>query len=76
MADNRVSIAAMIAFSRDALTACGVPPVDAELAAKQMTEADLTGFDAHGIFRLSAYCKTLQSGRVNPKAAMTASAIW
>src|SRR5690242_20733010 len=68
MTDNRVSIAAMIAFSRDALIACGVPPSDAELAAKQMTEADLTGFDAHGIFRLSAYCKTLQSGRVNPKA--------
>jgi LDH2 family malate/lactate/ureidoglycolate dehydrogenase len=68
MTDNRVSIAAMIAFSRDALIACSVPPSDAELAAKQMTEADLTGFDAHGIFRLSAYCKTLQSGRVNPKA--------
>jgi LDH2 family malate/lactate/ureidoglycolate dehydrogenase len=45
-----------------------VPQADAELAAKQMIEADLTGFDAHGIFRLSAYCKTLKSGRVNPKA--------
>ena len=68
MAETRVSIAAMIAFSRDALLACGVPPADAELAAKQMIEADITGFDAHGIFRLGAYCKTLQNGRVNPKA--------
>ncbi len=42
------------------LLACGVPSADAELAAKQMIEADLTGFDAHGIFRLSAYCRTLQ----------------
>lgn len=58
----------MIAFTRDALLACGVPAADAEIAAKQMTEADLTGFDAHGIFRLSAYCKTLQSGRVKAKA--------
>ena len=68
MADVRTPIAALIAFSRDALLACGVPSADAELAAKQMIEADLTGFDAHGIFRLSAYCRTLQTGRVNPKA--------
>jgi LDH2 family malate/lactate/ureidoglycolate dehydrogenase len=68
MAENRTSIAALIAFTRDALLACSVPPADAEIAAKQMIEADLTGFDAHGIFRLSAYCKTLKSGRVNPKA--------
>src|SRR5262249_29801146 len=68
MTDNRISIAALIAFSLDALVACGVPAADAETAAKQMTEADITGFDAHGIFRLSAYCKTLQNGRINPKA--------
>jgi LDH2 family malate/lactate/ureidoglycolate dehydrogenase len=68
MADARVSIAALIAFSRDALLACGVPPADADLAAKQMTEADVTGFDGHGIARLGAYCRTLKSGRVNPKA--------
>ena len=65
---RRYSIAAMIAFARDALLAVGVPEADAAIAAKQMIEADLTGFDAHGIFRLSAYCKTLQTGRVNPKA--------
>ena len=44
------------------------PTADAAIAAKQMIEADLTGFDAHGIFRLEPYCKTLKSGRVNPKA--------
>lgn len=68
MADNRISIAAMIAFCRDALMACGVPQADAELAAKQMIEADLTGFDAHGIVRLGLYVGWLKSGRVNPKA--------
>jgi L-2-hydroxycarboxylate dehydrogenase (NAD+) len=70
MADSRVSIAAMIAFTRDALLACGVPGLDADLAAKLMIEADLTGFDAHGIARLGAYCRTLKSGRVNPKASI------
>ena len=55
MADSRYSVAAITAFTRDALLACGVPPTDAELAAKQMTEADVTGFDAHGIVRLGGY---------------------
>jgi len=64
----RFPAAALLAFTRDALSACGLPDPDAAIAAKQMIEADLTGFDAHGIFRLSAYCGTLQSGRVNPKA--------
>jgi len=65
---RRTPVAAMIAFTRDALLAAGVPPGDADIAAKQMTEADITGFDAHGIFRLSSYVAQLKSGRVNPKA--------
>src|SRR5262245_25674916 len=65
---QRTSIDAMLTFTRDALLACGVPPADAEIAADKMTEADRTGFDAHGIFRLGMYVKTLTSGRVNPKA--------
>jgi LDH2 family malate/lactate/ureidoglycolate dehydrogenase len=65
---QRFSIDALVAFSRDALMACGVPERDAAIAADQMTEADRTGFDAHGIFRLGMYVKTLKSGRVNPKA--------
>ncbi len=58
----------MLAFARDALAACGLPGADAEIAAERMIEADLTGFDAHGIFRLKSYCDTIKSGRVNPKA--------
>ena len=68
MSNARFPVAAMIAFSHDALAACGVPEADAAIAARQMTEADITGFDAHGIFRLGFYCNTLQSGRCNPKA--------
>jgi LDH2 family malate/lactate/ureidoglycolate dehydrogenase len=65
---GRFSIASMVAFTRDALVACGVPAEDAELAARQMVEADLTGFDAHGIARLGNYCNWITSGRVNPNA--------
>jgi LDH2 family malate/lactate/ureidoglycolate dehydrogenase len=65
---QRFSVAAMVAFARDALAACGVPASDADIAAKAMIEADVTGFDAHGIFRLGWYVACLKSGRVNPKA--------
>lgn len=64
---NRFSAGALLAFTRDTLLACGVPDADATIAAKQMIEADLTGFDAHGVFRLGAYVTTLKSGRTNPK---------
>jgi L-2-hydroxycarboxylate dehydrogenase (NAD+) len=68
MAGTKFPVAALLAFSRDALMACGVPATDADIASSQMIEADITGFDAHGIFRLNPYCKTLKNGRVNPKA--------
>ncbi len=58
----------MVAFTRDALAAAGLPAEDAVIAAKAMIEADVTGFDTHGIFRLSSYIDTLRSGRVNPRA--------
>ena len=82
----------MLAFTHDALVACGVPEADAAVAAKQMIEADITGFDAHGIFRLGmllqhAEVRPLQSqGRTSARCsarprprwsmATTASAIW
>jgi L-2-hydroxycarboxylate dehydrogenase (NAD+) len=67
MSDARVPVAAMLAFARDALAACGLTDKDAGIAARQMIEADITGFDTHGIFRLASYCATLRSGRVNPR---------
>ena len=69
---RRFSAASLTAFTRDSLVACGVPDADAAIAAKAMIEADLTGFDAHGIFRLTAYVGTFKSGRVNPKANIRA----
>jgi LDH2 family malate/lactate/ureidoglycolate dehydrogenase len=68
MADGqRYPVAVLTAFTRDALRASGVPAADAELAARQMIEADLTGFDAHGIVRLGNYMNWIKSGRVNAK---------
>ncbi|MGH3429016.1 MAG: Ldh family oxidoreductase [Mycobacteriales bacterium] len=61
---------ALLSFTADALRACGLPERDAEIAAKAMIEADLTGADAHGIFRLASYVKVLQQRRINPQAKM------
>ncbi|AMN44339.1 Ldh family oxidoreductase [Rhodoplanes sp. Z2-YC6860] len=65
--NKRYAIPAMIAFAREAFVAAGVPEADAAIAAKQFIEADLTGFDAHGIFRLAPYVAQLKSGRVKAK---------
>jgi L-2-hydroxycarboxylate dehydrogenase (NAD+) len=62
---NRVPVSAMVAFTRDAYRACGLPEQDATIVAEAMIEADLTGSDAHGIFRLPLYTKWVRAGRIN-----------
>jgi len=61
-------VSTLLSFTDDALRACGLPERDANIAAEAMIEADLTGADAHGIFRLPSYVKVLQQGRINPRA--------
>lgn len=50
----------------DAMRACDLPPENARGVARLMVEADLTGADGHGIFRLPQYVRRLQGGGVNP----------
>jgi LDH2 family malate/lactate/ureidoglycolate dehydrogenase len=52
----------------DVFSACGLPSGDAAEVAGLMAEADLTGSDAHGVFRLSQYVQWLQHGTINPRA--------
>lgn len=61
-----VPASAIRALIADALAAAGLPRADAELCAELMTEADLTGFDAHGVFRLPQYVRRLRAGGFNP----------
>jgi LDH2 family malate/lactate/ureidoglycolate dehydrogenase len=70
MLDLAFPASSLLSFTVDALRACGLPERDAEVTAKQMIEADLTGADAHGIFRLASYVKVLQQKRINPQAKM------
>ena len=63
----RVSAKAIAGFIADALATQGLSPADAGKVAELMTEADLTGADAHGVFRLAQYVRRLRGGAVNPK---------
>jgi LDH2 family malate/lactate/ureidoglycolate dehydrogenase len=58
------------AFIDDVMRAAGLPVADAARVAELMTEADLTGADAHGIFRLPHYLRRLKAGGFNPRPAI------
>ena len=68
---RRVSAATLRTFLADALRACGLSDADAATVAGAMLEADLTGSDAHGVFRLPGYVRQLKRGVMNPKANIT-----
>jgi L-2-hydroxycarboxylate dehydrogenase (NAD+) len=64
----RVAASAIASFIKDAMLAVGAPDADAAKVAELMVEADLTGADAHGVFRLPQYVRRIKAGGVNPKA--------
>src|ERR1700704_1261603 len=51
----------------DAFQACGLPAADAAVTAGAMLDADLSGSDAHGIFRLPGYVRTIKQGHINAR---------
>ena len=62
---QRIPAAAIQAFMQDAFAACGLPADDAAVTAAAMLDADLSGSDAHGVFRLPGYVKVLKRGHIN-----------
>ncbi len=56
------------AFAANALRSLGVPDGDASAVAGLMVEADLLGYDTHGLFRLRQYVSRLRDGGCNPVA--------
>ncbi len=48
--------------------ALGAPPGDAELVAGLLVEANLTGFDSHGMIRPPIYVRGIRMGAVKPGA--------
>lgn len=62
--------AVMSRFIARALGSVGLPDGDAATVARLMVEADLTGADAHGIFRLPQYIKRIKAGGINVKPSI------
>ncbi|GLK74013.1 Ldh family oxidoreductase [Ancylobacter dichloromethanicus] len=67
---GRFAAPALHGLIADAMRRCGLPAEGAAKVAELMTEADLTGADAHGIFRLPQYVRRLKAGGVNPTPAL------
>jgi LDH2 family malate/lactate/ureidoglycolate dehydrogenase len=67
----RVPAPAIRAFIGDALAAVQIPANDAARIAELMTEADLTGADAHGVFRLPQSVKRVEAGGLNRRPDIT-----
>lgn len=65
-APGRFAPALLEGLITDAMKSCGLPEKDAARVAALMVEADITGADAHGIFRLPQYVRRLKAGGVNP----------
>jgi LDH2 family malate/lactate/ureidoglycolate dehydrogenase len=57
----------LVAFTRDVLSACGLPGREADAVAWAIVEANLLGFDSHGMIRLPQYFPLLRAGRINPR---------
>jgi L-2-hydroxycarboxylate dehydrogenase (NAD+) len=68
---RRVTARAVSSLINDALMAGGLPAGDAAKVAALMTEADLTGGDGHGVFRLPQYVRRLTAGGFNKRPNIT-----
>ena len=62
-----ISTQSLFVFIESALLATGFTKKNAEITADLMVQADISGQDGHGIFRLPQYIKRLQEGGMNPK---------
>jgi LDH2 family malate/lactate/ureidoglycolate dehydrogenase len=60
-------------FTQNVFEALGIPKEDARIAADVLIEADLRGFDCHGVGRLFPYYKRIRKGLIatNPDIAIT-----
>jgi len=56
------------AFGSQIFSALGVPIEDAELVSDLLVEANLTGFDSHGVIRIPIYARGIKMGAVKPGA--------
>jgi len=64
---TRIPVNAVTGLITDAMVKAGLPQADAAKVAELMLEADLSGADAHGVFRLPQYVDRLKRGSTNAR---------
>ena len=68
MAEARIAADELRRFVAAAFERHGVPEADAAKVAGLMVDADLFGYETHGVFRLRQYVNRLRGGGINPRA--------
>ncbi len=68
---QRVAVDELTAFVTRAFCSVNVPETDAATVAKLMVEADVFGYNTHGVFRLRQYMARLNGGGCNAQPSLT-----
>ncbi len=63
-----LSVKQLRTLSASIFTGLGVPKPDAKLVADLLVDANLTGFDSHGVIRIPIYARGIKMGAVKPGA--------
>jgi LDH2 family malate/lactate/ureidoglycolate dehydrogenase len=74
MADNMYREEELQLFCRSVFASLGLPPQDAETAAKSLVQAELEGAGSHGVSRLPIYAQRIREGRIAAKPAIAVQA--
>jgi uncharacterized oxidoreductase len=64
------SAAQLTRFGYEIFKAFDAPDAEARSVSELLVEANLTGYDSHGVIRIPRYVRGLRSGRIKPGAAM------
>ena len=66
-----VSESDLLQFSEQLLLAGGALPHEARIVARSLVDANLLGYDSHGVMRLPQYITSIQQGEIRPGNGLT-----
>ena len=64
-----IQAADLTPFIDSILRAAGAPASYADIVARHLVDANLTGHDSHGVIRMTEYMRAIDEGRMDPAAA-------
>lgn len=67
----RISAPELCTFAKSLLAAGGASPTEAEIVGHSLVDANLRGYDSHGVMRLPYYIQAIGDGEVVPGAELT-----